>query len=234
MSITPTSLLRYLKRKLGASHRPLPLNDKDILDIVMEESIYTFSKYYPLMWGFDIDPIKDKVPGKEGVYFIRSKETEGVELLGVAKVFRGETMYNTRRIFMDSAGNAANVQMLTDLLSFTDIPDTFEFIPPNKVEVFPKFIDSRGFMVVGKIVHPKHFGTIPLSLREEFFKLAEYDVKDSLWQILKRMGNMNTAFATLDLKLEDLEQAEDRKKELLDDWDTKFIREANRKKIYVY
>ena len=135
---------------------------------------------------------------------------------------------------MDSAGNAANLQMLTDLLSFTDIPDTFEFIPPNKIEVFPKFVDSREFMIVAKIVHPEHLGTIPLSLREQFLKLAEYDIKITMWQILKQIGNMNTAFGNLDLKLEDLEQAEDKRRELLEEWDTRFIREANRKKIYIF
>ena len=170
----------------------------------------------------------------EGIYFIRSQEAEDAELLGVAKIFRGETMFNTRRIFMDSAGNAANVQMLTDLLSFTDIPDTFQFLPPNKVEVFPKFVDSRGFMVVAKIIHPIHLGTIPLGLREQFFKLAEYDVKISLWEILKHMGTLNTAFGSLDLKLDELEQAEDKRKDLLDEWDGKFLRESNRKKIYVF
>jgi len=232
MAINPTLLLRYLKRRLGASHKPIPLSDEDIMATIYEESLYTFSNYFPFMYDIIINCNTDKVPDPEKscVYFLNS---DGLEILGVAKTFRSEGVLGERYPYLGSS-NVFDIQMQTDLISMVSIPETFEFIPPNKVELFPKYIYSDKLLCRIKCIHPQHLGTIPISLRNEFFKLAEYDTKMALFEILKNYDSINTAFGNLELKIENLEQAEDKRDQLLEVWDQRFLREANRKKIYVY
>lgn len=232
MAVNPSSLLRHIKRKLGASHKPLPLPDDDIMQTIYDESLYTFSNYFPFMYDTIIECQRDKIPDadKACVYFLNA---DGLEILGVAKIFRSEGVMGERYPYLGSR-NVFDIQMQTDLLSMVQIPETFDFIPPNKVELFPKYIYSDKLLCRLKCIHPSHLGTIPLSLRGEFFKLCEYDIKISLYEILKNYDVVNTAFGNIELKIENLEQAEDKRDALLESWDSKFLREANRKKMYVY
>jgi hypothetical protein len=231
MAINPSTLLRHIKRKLGASHKPLPMDDEEILDTVYQETLYTFSNYFPYMHNIQTDGVKNKVPGEAGVYFL---ETDGLEIIGVAKFLRGYDFYSGHYHPQYAPKDFFEGQMYADLRSAVAVPDTFKFIPPNRVEIFPKYTSTHEMMFVVKCVHPEHLGTIPVSLREQFFRLAELDVKISLYQILKMYDQVNTAFGTIELKIDDLEQAEDLRRELLELWDTQYMKEANRKRIYVY
>jgi hypothetical protein len=233
MAINPTSLLRHIKRKIGASHRPLPLSDEEILDTIYQETIYTFSNYFPFMYNVNINAGRDQAPGQEGVYILN---TDGLELIGVAKFFRGYGMYSGEFYPNFQSQDFFMGQMSADLSSAMQVPDTFEFIPPNRVEIFPKYANANAYdmMFTVKCVHPQHLGTIPVALRDQFFRLAELDTKVSIYPILKNYDQLNTAYGTIDLKIEDFEQAEDQRRELLEVWDQQYFREAGRKRIWVY
>jgi hypothetical protein len=233
MAINPTVLLRHIKRKLGASHRPLPMEDEEILDTIYQETIYTFSNYFPFMHNVNINPKTDVVAGREGVYNLN---TDGLEIIGVAKFFRGYGMNSGQFYPNFESQDFFEGQMYADVSSAMQVPDTFEFIPPNKVEVFPKYANAGAYdmMFTVKCVHPQHLGTIPIALRDQFFRLAELDIKVSLHPILKNYDQLNTAYGTIDLKIEDLEAAEDQRRELLELWDQQYFREAGRKRIWVY
>jgi hypothetical protein len=233
MAINPTSLLRHIKRKLGASHRPLPIDDEEILDTIYQETLYTFSNYYPFMHNIQLDGADKtkQVPGENGVFFL---ETDGLEIIGVSKFFRGYDFYSGHYYPRFQPQDFFESQMYADLRSAVEVPDTFEFVPPNRVEVFPKYHSAHQMLFVVKCVHPQHLGTIPISLREQFFRLAELDVKISLYQIMKMYDQVNSAYGTIELKIEDLEQAEDQRRELLEIWDTQYLKEGNRKRLYVY
>ena len=231
-SVNPTMVLKYIKRKLGASRRPLPMTDEEIMDTVFEETLLTFSNYYPYMFPFIVQTDTAKVDGYEGVYFINVGDD--MSIIGVSKIFRTEARMNNIPRNYVADGSMMDMQLMTDIRSATQIPETFKFIAPNKVEVFPKYIRDSNFMLELKLVHPRHLATIPLNLREQFLKLAEYDVKIALYSIMKHDSNLNTAFGSIDLKLEDLENAEDKRDALLELWDTKYIKEPNRKKIFIY
>lgn len=232
MAINPTSLLRHIKMKLGASHRPLPITDEEIMETVYQESLYTFSMYYPFMYNVAVKGKRDAVPGEQGVYYL--SEAEGLEVLGVAKMFRGEGYINGGIYPRFTADNAFDMQIHADVTSMIQIPDTFHFHPPNKVEIFPKYVSNHDLLFVVKCIHPKHLGTIPLALREQFFSICELDTKVALWHILKNYDNINTAFGTIQLRLEDLESAEDKRTELLSNWDSKYMYEPGRKRLWIY
>lgn len=232
MAISTTSLLRYLKRNLGASHRPLPISDEDIIDVVLEETLLTFSNYFPYTYNITVNAF-NQVPGKSGQFFL---EADGLEILGIQKVF---TVYGNNS-FIQGVGNSyvyptdgMNNQLLTNLTSYTDVPTTFEFYPPNICEIYPKYNSSDTIMITLKCVHPDHLATIPLSLREQFYALALLDVKIALWNILKQYSGMSTAVGSIDLKIDDYEAATSERKDLLQLWDANYYKEPLRQKIWV-
>jgi len=229
--MNPTTVLKTIKRKIGASRRPIPLSDEDIMDTIFEDTLPVFSNYFPLFIPFTVKASQYKVKDQVGVYFIDIGDE--LDILGISKIFKTESQIALQPRMQHHRDDLFSMQAMSDLVSATYVPETFKFIPPNKVEVFPKYINDTDFMLELKLVHPRHLTTIPLSLREEFLKLAEYDVKISLYAILKHDNNLNTAFGTIDLKLEDLENAEDKRESLIETWDTKYLKEPNRKKIFI-
>ena len=62
--LNKTEILRYIRRKLGASTRPLPISDEDIIATIQDTSLYTFSNYYPFMLPVVIEPSLYKVPNQ--------------------------------------------------------------------------------------------------------------------------------------------------------------------------
>lgn len=178
MAINPTDLLRYVKRKCGGSHRPLPLDDDEILDTIYQESIYTFSNYYPWSWRKHVSARTDVAEGEPGYYIIRS---DGLDILGVSKIFRGENNLWTTQFPYLNASDAATLQINADMTSMVTVPDTFKFWPPNRIELFPKYVAPLDFIAEIRTVHPQHLQTIPMGLREQFYRLCELDTKMAIW-----------------------------------------------------
>jgi hypothetical protein len=236
MALSLTYALQHIKRMLGASHRPLPIGDEEILEIIKMESLYTFSNYYPFQFNITING-SNQVPNEKGVYYL---DGQGLEILGVAKVFRseptdygyyGECCYTNQSIM--SPVEALNTQMVTDLVSMSQVPNTFNYIAPNRLELFPKNIIEENIIVTVKAVHPEHLATIPMSFREVFLKLCLLDVKITLWNILKQFSDLTTAVGNFNLKIEDYENAQNEREELLELMSTSYMKEANRRKIWI-
>lgn len=238
MAVNPTSLLRHIKMMLGAPYKVLPISDEDILNIVFEETLYTYSSYYPYFTDIVINGDKDRVPGDEnmGIYYLDNNVQFGddLEIMGVARVLRKDGYYTTSLYPVYRESDFIDIQLATDLSSATQVPDTFKFLEPNKIEIFPKSRTNYSFQVRVKCVHPRHLGTIPLSMREYFFKLATLDVKIALFYMLKNYDQLNTPYGNIDLKIEDYEQAVQEREELLQLFKANYWKESNRKKLWIY
>ena len=231
MPINPTTVLRHVHMKLGTAYRPIPLSDEDILEIINQETLYTFSNFYPYLYTFTFDGAENVIPGDMGKYRIPI-ENKGLEILGISKLWRSEGYYTGQLYPNYCTNNFFELQVATDFSSAVQVPDTFRFYEPNIVEIFPKSRINYQLMVELKCIHPQHFGTIPLSLREEFLKLCVLDIKIALWNILKNYDQLNTAFGTINLRIEDYENAETERRELLELWRSQYFKEPNRKRIW--
>ena len=226
--LNKTTLLQYIKMKLGLSEFVSPFTEEQICKIIDFETIYTFSKYYPYMFIVKIDESRDEWEKSAGIYYLR---TEGLEVLGVARVFNTELSIQDKLPIYNT--DMFDYQMYADLKSMVYLPYTFKFIPPNKIEMFPKYRNFINYSAEVKCVHPTHLMTIPLNLRDVFLKLAEYDVKIAMWQVLKNYESLPTAFASIDLKLGEFENAKDERETLLDKIKEKYYFEPNRRKIFI-
>jgi hypothetical protein len=101
------------------------------------------------------------------------------------------------------------------------------------MEVFPKFYTPSDYTAELKCVHPLHFMTVPVSLRDQFLELCVLDTRIAIWQIIKNIASLDTAFGTININVDEYQSAADEKRTLLDKWDERFYMEPNRKKIFI-
>ena len=232
MAVTPTTLLRHIKASLGTNVRVLPVTDDEVLEVVREETIPTFSKFYPYMCPIYVDPKTDTLRNEEtkSVYVMN---TQGLEVIGVANVYRTDGASEDNRYPYYNTNNIFDIAIANNYISASQVPETFAFYPPSMIELFPKNFSETKFLVITKCIHLPSFQSIPLSLKDEFFDLATLDVKKMLFPILKQYDSLNTPYGNIDLKINDLEEAESKRDELLDKFRSNFLKEPNRRKIWI-
>ena len=218
--------------RLGASHRPLEIDDDGIMDVIKMMTLPTFSNFYPLFHPVEVVPARDIVQqGNWGKYYVKD---DSMKIIGIAKVFRNENAASFRSQYGSNINSLFDFQALNDMMSAVTVPETFSFISPNTVELFPKYYNTSNFLVVGKFVHPDHLATVPFNLRDQFLKLAIADVKIALYPIRKHFGSINSTYGTIELGLELVEGGTDERKDIIDEWSHQYFKEPNRKKIFIY
>lgn len=233
--ITPSSVLNYIERQFGYGFNELELSTDDILNTIRMETLPTYSKYFPYIIYHYINPDTDKVNGYDNRYYLKC---ENYTVLGVAEVYMTNTYYG------DIAGlgyssavgmNGSEAQMIQDVLSVNRVPVTHRYNPDDdSVTIFPAGTPKTAVLVKLKVVHLDDFSSIPLNMRDEFLKLCLYDVQMAIFPLRRRFANLQTAFGSIELFIDDLQEASSRRDELLEKWRGKFLKAPNRKKIYIY
>ena len=90
MGMNPTMVLQSIEKNLGDSFQVLELNTEDVLNIVKNETIPSFSIYYPFYTLVQIDPFKDAVPRRYNAFYIKTD----LEIIGVSKLMAENYMGN--------------------------------------------------------------------------------------------------------------------------------------------
>ena len=227
MKLNPSLVLRHIKRKLGTAYHKLEIDDDQIMDIVWEESLYTYSSYFPYITQIKLgedDTVND--PELNGVYEI---DTD-LEILGVNKVFnhqyeRSRAQRYTLNPAMEAAAN--------DMFSSYENKDTFRFMPPNRLEIFPKNVFIPEMMAEIKAVHPIHLMTIHPGMRNHFLKLAELDVKVDIYQMRTQYESINTSFGEINLDLDKYSNAESEREDLIQEFEENYIKNSRRKSVWI-
>lgn len=98
---------------------------------------------------------------------------------------------------------------------------TSKWLGFNKLQLF-NFPDKCFIHFVVKCDHDLNLETIPDSCRESFIELATLDVQRTLYNNLKNMNNVGSAFKEIQLKIDDWSGAEAARKELVNKWQSTF------------
>lgn len=234
MGLNSTALARYIGSKLGVTHAHLEVSMRFLIDVIKEQSIISFSMYYPLQKKIEID-LSDPIFQADGYnnFIIPTSIIKPENILSLKSVipstmYAGAYSYNGME-GGDVLGNYLN----RNILSAYDTPRTSQFTRPNIITVYPKTVYRSGkLLVTVNMKHDKNFYTIPNSLTEEFKKLALIDAKDAIYNIRKNYKNITTAFGPLELNMEDFEGMGDKRTDLLDYWKKNYWKSAKRKRIY--
>lgn len=98
---------------------------------------------------------------------------------------------------------------------------TSKWLGYNKIQLF-NFPDSCYIHFVVKCDHDLNCETIEDSCYESFVNLATLDVQRTLYNNLKNMNNVGSAFKEIQLKIDDWSGAESARNELINQWRNTF------------
>lgn len=241
--LSPTDLLKKIKRRLGTRVLKLSLTDEELLDIITGETLDTFSNYVPYVFK-DYITTEDKIPGTINSYFLDDclKRHHDVQCIGVydvnlgdgtslreaalAGVYGGQYTPSPKHSQYLDGTSLENIMMagaLADITSaFEFAREVFLFEAPNRLTITRHSIDSFA-QVTFQARHPKDLSTIAITYEEEFFKLALLNIKIALYNEMKYYNEMDTTYGGARLMIDEWSSAEDNRESLLKEWSDKYI-----------
>jgi len=216
-----TDLINKIERRLGTK----PLNLPDFLkkdqwanEVIIPDTIKTFSRYFPNKFMAMIDTSKRK----DGYLFIDEDLSESLDILGVRDINWqnfGKSAANSQQgmgygsfdMYASTYNmeDAALLQMRADHASLFNTGIYIDFLPPNRIKVTSvmgvNLTNLQNFPVDLLVTHADNLMTISPTKMETFENLAIADVATFLFQFLKHYDGLETVFANIDLKLSYLE-----------------------------
>lgn len=237
-----TLLLNKIERRLGLTVLNLPDNlAKDKwADIIVEDTIPEFSRYFP----YKITTVIDNTIMKDGFYFIDKCVPNGAKILGVGDIdwnaYRCDPRYDRYGInfatydFISTDYTLEDIafsQASADIMSLFNLGIYLEFLPPNKVKLVSvngsPVSRYRPFPLEIYTEHPASLMTISPTMMRSFEQLAIADVATFLYQNLKYYDGTDTVYANLDLKLNTLEEWAGKREDIVDKLDEAHVSTAN-------
>lgn len=240
-----SALLNKLERRLGTRQLKLPdylSKDKWATDVIENETLDTFSRYYPNSMRITLDLSQRN---REGYYLLDEYVPESVTILGVRDIDWGmfskdslrmqEAMgYGTYDFMTNGYGldDIALLQMRADHMSLFNNQIFVDYKAPNmiKLSTVTGADITRGmssFPIEILIKHAPNLMTIPPTMMEIFEELAETDVASFLYQNLKYYDGLETVYASIDLKMGDLETKASRREDIINRLDEAHVSAAN-------
>ncbi len=226
--LTGTQVLRYINRMLGTVLQELEISEEEMMRVVFQESLPTYSKFYPYKYRLVVNA-ENVVTGKNNTYNIPN--SDNLEIIGIHKVYISNmTQFGSTMIPLSY--NPFESQIFNDFVSMSVTPLTWMYMPPDRIEIYPKIINLNSAVLEVKAHHPKHLKTIPMNMRDEFLKLCLYDVLLSIYPLRKRFENFNTPYGSIQPFMEMVESAKGDKEELIERWRSNFLKDDTAKRIW--
>jgi hypothetical protein len=110
---------------------------------------------------------------------------------------------------------------INKFIGVTSSPASSKWLGYNQIQLF-NFPDEALVRFVVKCDHDPQGESIPVSCRESFIELATLDVEMTLYNLLKNMNNVGSAFKEIQLKIDEWSGAEGNRNQLIEKWTTTF------------
>ena len=242
------NLLTKIERRLGTQPLMLPdnLNKDAWVEIITEDSLPTFSRYFPHMVTIKIDLMDKSRQDRDGFYLIDSSELGGAEILGIRDInyaqYGREGGLGSQNMgsFYDylSTVNSFSTSDMMLLQARADITSMFNnnlfltFKHPNRI----KLESVTGTAVTGGlthvpvdiyVVHPTNLSTISPTKMNLFENLCTADVATTLVGYLSHFDNLENQFGSVDLKLGNIEQWASRREDYINEMKEGYVSASN-------
>ena len=231
-----TNLLNKIERRLGTKPLNLPddISKDKWAEVITTDTLVTFSRYYPNAFKYKLGPA-DK---KNGYYYLDEDMVGGAKILGLRDISWEDFATDSLGV-QESAGygiydflganygmaDVALIQMRADHMSLFNNGIYPVFEPPNRIKLQSATSSDVGgissFHVWILLEHNPNLTTISATQMETFEALAQADIAQFLYRYLKYYDQLQTVYATIDLKLQDLETEANKRDEVLN-----FIKES--------
>lgn len=110
---------------------------------------------------------------------------------------------------------------INKFIGVTSTPSSSRWLGFNKIQLF-NFPDDTLIRFIVKCDHDPHGESIPTTCRESFMELAVLDVETSLYNTLKNMNNVGSAFKEIQLKIDEWSSAESNRTTLVKEYTENF------------
>lgn len=238
-----SEVISDIKLTLGLNTIALPYNKpvELVIQEILKVSIRTFSRFKPYIKE-GIEQRKnlrspDKQSEKLGIYILpeifTTSRVQDAYAYSVSSDFKNEEVSSNPftvgspfvgfgSYYPQDIINATQTGVaINKYTGITTRPPSSKWLGFNKIQLidFPK--EAFVYFVV-KCDHDLNGETIQESCVESFIQLATLDVQRTLYNNLKNMNNVGSAFKEIQLKIDDWSGAEAERKELIKHWEGVF------------
>ncbi|MDD3121958.1 MAG: hypothetical protein PHC62_00415 [Candidatus Izemoplasmatales bacterium] len=240
-----TKLLNKIERRLGTRPLNLPkhLQKDEWVTVIEEETIVTYSRYYPFQLKYNITP---DTPIKDGWYLLDEDVLDGVTIIGVKDIswedFATSSVtqqqnagYGVYDMFTNQYGlsDIMMYQVHADLMSLYNNGIYPNFEPPNMLKLENAVGSNlqgsyKNFNIYLLIEHSKSLTTITPTQMETFENLAVCDVASFLYEELKLFEGVETVYANIDLKLNDLQDKANKREDVINYIKESYVSASNK------
>ena len=246
-----TRLLNKISNRLGLipleAHLPEFASKDKWADIIMNDTMITFSRYFPNKFKMKIDEDTcSKKKDEQGViwYYIKDEVLNGAKLLGVQDIDWTDNSSNNSSLGTGSIGNyfypsfgcpaatfesMLGLQLSADFNSLYNRGIVIDFQYPNRFclkGLGNTNYDLNSFTVILLVEHCS-LSTISPTKMEIFESLAMADVAGYLYQNLKYFDGLDTAFVNIDLKLSELNDYANKRENIVDELKNSYVSTSN-------
>lgn len=227
-----SKLITRIKRNIGIYGIALPIEDidKEIKDIIIDITLPVFSLYNPYEDHLYIDLQNLERVEKTSTYqsyllpsalsekllYIKDVRYDDRCISGLG-YWGGDIPYlsgvlTEQTLISNAAKNLTNLA-LPKL--------NFQYEPPRKLTLYNNYASLK-VIIDMCCKQDQSLQSIRPTAEESFFKLAVLDVKENLYQLVKHYTTIQTAYGTVELKIDDWADAANERKELINQWDDSY------------
>ena len=254
-----TLLLNKIERRLGLA--PLVPNLPDHLkkekwaDVIKEDTMVTFSRYYPNDLRMVInDETCEKKRDESGTvwYYIKEEVLQGVKLLGIMDIdwqdhttansslgatsIGGGYYYPSFACPVETFNSVVALQGLADIASLYNRGIYIDFEYPNRFCL--RGLGNTNYdleqFVIKLLVQHESLITISPTKMEAFEALAQADVANFLYMNLRYYDGLETTYLNIDLKLSELNDAANKRDNIIDLLKESYVSTSNDNIPYIW
>lgn len=239
-----TRLLNKIERRLGTKSLNLPenLNKDSWEEVIIEDTLCTFSRFFPFRFRYTMTSERNK-DKRSDAYIIDENMIPGnVTILGVKDFAWDNNMTGGGWVnqgvygvedWYDSSFSLEDiglVQCAANQVSLFNNGLFVEFEPPNKVwlkNCYNRPVLLPHYQIDIFLSHSPSLSTIEPTKMNILEDLATADIAKYLYEELKYFEGVDTVFASIDLRLGDLQDAASKREEIISKLEEGYVSAAN-------
>lgn len=253
-----TALLNKVEYRLGLTplmpHLPEFAKKSKWADVIKNDTIVTFSRYYPHRFPMVVNDTTCDKKTEDGIvyYYIKDEVLNNIKLLGIMDIdWTDHTMRNAS-VGATSLGGGyyypayacptATFESMITLQTIADFSSLFnrgiaiDFQYPNRFclkGLGNTNYDLESFVIILLIQH-QDLSTISPTKMEVFEGLSQADIARYLYMNLRYYDGLETVYMNIDLKLSELQDEANKRQEIIEQLRDSYVSTSNDNIPYIW